>query len=52
MKNASQNQGGACMNYCFKCVNCCLDCFERFIRFLNTKAFIQVFEFFYFIECF
>lgn len=44
MKNASGNQaGGTCTEYSFKCIRCCLDCFERFIRFLNTKAFIQVF---------
>jgi choline transporter-like protein 2/4/5 len=25
-----------------KCVRCCLDCFERFIRFINKQAFIQI----------
>ena len=25
-----------------KCVRCCLDCFERTVRFINKQAFIQI----------
>jgi len=40
MKNAqAANKCIACM---FKCVHCCLACFERFIQFLNKQAYIQV----------
>lgn len=28
--------------YCLACSNCCLDCFERFVRFINRHAYIQI----------
>eukprot|EP00331_Platyophrya_macrostoma_P009145 CAMPEP_0176426544 /NCGR_PEP_ID=MMETSP0127-20121128/12006_1 /TAXON_ID=938130 /ORGANISM="Platyophrya macrostoma, Strain WH" /LENGTH=229 /DNA_ID=CAMNT_0017807833 /DNA_START=437 /DNA_END=1126 /DNA_ORIENTATION=+ len=26
----------------FKCINCCIECFERFIRFITRHAYIQI----------
>lgn len=28
--------------FAFKCIQCCLACFERFIKFLNKNAYIQI----------
>jgi hypothetical protein len=43
MRNA--RDGGiqnCCFNYCLTCSNCCLDCFERFMKFINRHAYIQI----------
>lgn len=32
----------SCAKYFFACVSACLDCFERFIRYLNKQAYVQV----------
>eukprot|EP01015_Nassula_variabilis_P030426 TRINITY_DN6683_c0_g1_i32.p1 TRINITY_DN6683_c0_g1~~TRINITY_DN6683_c0_g1_i32.p1 ORF type:complete len:447 (-),score=91.79 TRINITY_DN6683_c0_g1_i32:100-1440(-) len=32
----------AVTKFIFKCMKCCLACFERFIKFINTQAYIQV----------
>jgi len=43
MRNA--RDGGVqncCANYCLTCSNCCLDCFERFMKFINRHAYIQI----------
>jgi len=40
MKNAQA--ANTCIRYMFKCIHCCLACFERFIQFLNKQAYIQV----------
>lgn len=42
----SQMKKGAAKNkiveYIFKCIHCCLACFERLIKFLNKQAYIQI----------
>lgn len=30
------------MKYVMKCLRCCMMCFERFIKFLNKNAYIQI----------
>lgn len=38
-KNA---RGNAAANCCVRCCVCCLRCFENFIRFVNTNAYIMI----------
>lgn len=37
---ATQNK---CLDFLMRCLQCYMACFERFIRFLNKNAYIQVF---------
>lgn len=30
------------IGYIFACIQCCLQCFERLIKFLNKQAYIQI----------
>ncbi|KAL4476085.1 hypothetical protein ABPG74_009818 [Tetrahymena malaccensis] len=42
-KEAKKNlNNNAAANCCIKCCLCCLRCFENFIRFINTNAYIMI----------
>eukprot|EP01016_Furgasonia_blochmanni_P055586 TRINITY_DN9332_c0_g1_i2.p1 TRINITY_DN9332_c0_g1~~TRINITY_DN9332_c0_g1_i2.p1 ORF type:complete len:660 (-),score=111.00 TRINITY_DN9332_c0_g1_i2:60-2039(-) len=37
-----KNLDGSPLKFCMCCIQCCLACFERIIRFINNHAFIQI----------
>lgn len=37
-----KGKNGGCVNCILACTRCCIDCFHRFIKFLNDNAYIQM----------
>lgn len=43
MRAANSGDSNNCFsNYCISCSKCCLGCFDKFLKFLNTHAYIQI----------
>lgn len=42
LKDAGVTESNKFIEYAMKCIHCCLDCFERFIQFINKNAYIQI----------
>ena len=43
LERQTAKSGNAVANICVKCMQCIMWCFERFIKFLNKNAYIQVY---------
>jgi len=42
LKEVSGAGTSSAVGCCLKCLGCLIDCFERFIRFINRHAYIQI----------
>lgn len=42
VQNRLKNKTGPVVNFFLKCFKCCLWCFDKFIRFLNSNAYVEI----------
>lgn len=42
LKDAGITEGNKFVEYAMRCIHCYLECFERFIQFINKNAYIQI----------